>query len=102
MRADHLVEVHQPVGSLPDAQRGDPVICEVCGLRVHATLPPPCETTPDPWKGPTAMRVRPPWFPRPRVERDQVRAASAEGLDRLRKLTVPPLPVHHTESPPPG
>ncbi len=32
--------------SLPDGQLGDPVICEVCGREVHATLR-PMEMTPD-------------------------------------------------------
>jgi hypothetical protein len=52
---------------VPDAQPGDPVVCEVCGRAVHATLPPMMEETADPWRGSTAAHVRPHWFPAGRL-----------------------------------
>jgi len=35
---------------VPEAQPGHPVVCEVCGRWVHATVPPLMEETPDPWR----------------------------------------------------
>ncbi len=45
---------------LPEAQLGDVVVCEVCGRKLGATLP-PMEETPESWRDDGSYRVAPHW-----------------------------------------
>jgi hypothetical protein len=63
-RGDHLGRLPRLLAPGPEAEPGDPVVCEVCGRKFGATLP-PMEETPDPWRGDGAYQVAPHWHAGP-------------------------------------